>query len=181
MSKENFINENKQSPYFCEEMNKVCSKLEGIDVEKEYINNKADRDYNRFSLKYLFDYLQNKFSTIFSKFKKRESNKNSNSFSITDPELILYLTELAYKNDKMFFISFLKIFPEFSSKLTKINPSIKSTDVEFCALLKLNLNTKEIARIRKLSVRAVEAKKYRIRKKLGISTKDCMYNWINKI
>jgi len=40
--------------------------------------------------------------------------------------------------------------------------------LRFCALLRLNMFTKDIAQLDNLSVRGVEAARYRIRKKLNI-------------
>jgi DNA-binding CsgD family transcriptional regulator len=41
--------------------------------------------------------------------------------------------------------------------------------MRLCALLRLNLSTKEIANMLNLTVRGVESARYRLRKKLGIS------------
>ncbi len=91
--------------------------------------------------------------------------------------LLLLLGE----NDTSFYLAFLEVYPSFSDKLLKINPTMKSSDIEFCAYIKLNLETKQIAQVKKMSVRAVEGKKYRIRKKLNISTDENMYVWMSKI
>ena len=84
------------------------------------------------------------------------------------------LLDLGIKNDPSFYLQFMNAFPEFDKKLLNVNPSIKVSDIEYCALIKLNLDTKQIATIKKMSVGAVEAKKYRIRKKLNISHNENM-------
>ena len=43
-----------------------------------------------------------------------------------------------------------------------------ATDLRFCALLRLNLSTKDIAQMTNLTIRGVEAARYRLRKKLDI-------------
>ena len=53
--------------------------------------------------------------------------------------------------------------------------------MEFCTLIKLNLETKEISVLKKMTVGAVEAKKYRIRQKLNISREQNMYIFISNI
>ncbi|WP_144280987.1 helix-turn-helix transcriptional regulator [Chryseobacterium echinoideorum] len=92
-----------------------------------------------------------------------------------------HLISLALKNDSSFYLTFLEAFPDFSEKLLNINPLMKISDIEFCAYIKLNLETKQIAIMKKISVRAVEGKKYRIRKKLGISAEENMYIWFLKL
>lgn len=92
-----------------------------------------------------------------------------------------HLINLALKNDSSFYLTFLEAFPDFSEKLLNINPLMKISDIEFCAYIKLNLETKQIAIMKKISVRAVEGKKYRIRKKLGISAEENMYIWFSKL
>ncbi len=92
-----------------------------------------------------------------------------------------HLTNLALQNDPSFYLTFLELHPDFQEKLLKINSTIKTSDIEFCAYIKLNLETKQIATIKKISVRAVEGKKYRIRKKLGISAEENMYIWLSKL
>mgnify|MGYP001357893467 CR=1 FL=1 len=47
-------------------------------------------------------------------------------------------------------------------------PSLTSTDLKFCALIRLNLSTKDIAHFTGLTVRGVEGARYRLRKKLQI-------------
>lgn len=58
---------------------------------------------------------------------------------------------------------------------------MKVSDIEICAFIKLNIDTKQIATIKKMTVGAVEAKKYRIRRKLNISSDENMYIWISRI
>ncbi|MFC3157400.1 helix-turn-helix transcriptional regulator [Chryseobacterium arachidis] len=53
--------------------------------------------------------------------------------------------------------------------------------MEFCALLKLKLTTKEIAKYTFIETRTVQNKKYRLRKKLEIPQSVDIYNWIDGI
>lgn len=78
------------------------------------------------------------------------------------------IIQLAVENNPAFFIKFNEFDTEFSKKLLSVAPNLVASEVEFCALLRLNFETKEIARYTKSSVRAVEGKKYRIRKKIGM-------------
>ncbi|WP_131725550.1 MULTISPECIES: helix-turn-helix transcriptional regulator [unclassified Chryseobacterium] len=91
------------------------------------------------------------------------------------------LFQLAMKDDHSFYYQFIKTFKDFDKTLLKINPTIKISDVEFCAFVKLNMHTKQIATIKKMTVGAVEAKKHRIRKKLNINSDENMYIWMSRL
>lgn len=67
---------------------------------------------------------------------------------------------------KMFLIKFEQKHTEFFKKLKSLYPQLTNNDLRLCACLKLNLETKEIASLMNLSVRAVENSRYRLRKKL---------------
>lgn len=60
------------------------------------------------------------------------------------------------------------IHDKFFRNLRKRYPSLTASDLRFCALLRLNLSTKDIAQFTNLTIRGVEMARYRIRKKLGI-------------
>lgn len=94
---------------------------------------------------------------------------------------IKYLLELLQKNDESFYTEFLNIYPDFSQKLLTINPTMKASDIEFCTMLKMNFSTKQIAQAKETSVKSVESKKYRIRKKLNIPSEVDIYFWMSKL
>lgn len=49
-------------------------------------------------------------------------------------------------------------------------PQLSSQDLRMCALIRLNLSTKDIARFQSITVRGVETARYRLRKKLNLSS-----------
>lgn len=57
-------------------------------------------------------------------------------------------------------------------------PELTQNDMKICALLRLNLNTKDIAGFTHLSVRGVEGARYRLRKKLGIPTDKSLNDFL---
>ncbi len=100
----------------------------------------------------------------------------------TNPQVnINELRKLAFDRDESFYTNFNIAFPDFDDKLIRINPLIKISDIEFCALIKLKIGTKQIASIKNISVKAVENKKYRLRKKLNIATNQDIYIWMQKL
>lgn len=82
------------------------------------------------------------------------------------------LYDLALSRNSLFITYFKSQFPEFFDHIIKVSPNMVSSELEVCALMKLNLSTKEIASATNSTVRAIENKKYRIRRKLGISTES---------
>ncbi len=69
---------------------------------------------------------------------------------------------------KMFLIKFEEKHTGFFKKMKSLYPQLTNSDLRLCACLKLNLETKEIAALMNLSVRAVENSRYRLRKKLNL-------------
>lgn len=80
------------------------------------------------------------------------------------------LYELAMSRNSLFITYFKSQFPGYFENILKDCPNLVASELEICALLKLNLSTKDIATATNSTVRAVENKKYRIRKKLNLSS-----------
>ena len=57
-------------------------------------------------------------------------------------------------------------------------PSVVVLTLHFHTFLRMNLNTKETADVMGLSVRSIESRRYRLRKKLGLSKKDDLINYL---
>jgi DNA-binding CsgD family transcriptional regulator/tetratricopeptide (TPR) repeat protein len=58
---------------------------------------------------------------------------------------------------------------DFIASLSRRHPDLTRTELKVCALLKVNLSTKEIANLLSTSMKTVETHRYRIRKKLGLA------------
>ncbi|WP_213279055.1 helix-turn-helix transcriptional regulator [Chryseobacterium indologenes] len=106
---------------------------------------------------------------------------HENEKSETEVEALRELVQLAKNDDKSFLLRFSEVFPTFNQRLLNINPQLTHSDLEYCALIKLKFDTKEIARHKNLTINSVVSKKYRIRKKLNISTDENMYTWMLNI
>ncbi len=57
---------------------------------------------------------------------------------------------------------------DFLKKIKKEHPLLTPNDLRLCAYLRLNLSSKEIAPLLNISVRSVEIKRYRLRKKMDL-------------
>lgn len=65
---------------------------------------------------------------------------------------------------------FFEVNRDFFEKLQASFPDLTTNELKLCALLKMDLSTKEIAQIFNNSTKAVEIGRYRLRKKLGIDS-----------
>lgn len=86
--------------------------------------------------------------------------------------------ELARNNDPFFLVRFKEVYPEFYQKLILKCPDLTEHDIKFCAYLRLNLTNKEILKYENISLRTIESKKYRLKKKLGLAKKINLNKWI---
>ncbi len=64
---------------------------------------------------------------------------------------------------------FEKIYPGFFDRLRKKFPQLTPNDHKLCALLRMNLNTKEISHILKITAPSTEISRIRLRKKLALA------------
>jgi ligand-binding sensor domain-containing protein/DNA-binding CsgD family transcriptional regulator len=67
-----------------------------------------------------------------------------------------------------FAVHFDRVHVDFLKRLRERFPHLSVNDHKLCAYLRMNLATKEIAPLMNISVRGVEASRYRLRKKLGL-------------
>lgn len=88
------------------------------------------------------------------------------------------LIELAKSNNPEFLTLFKELYPQFIQALKSRDPNIRSTELEFCAMAFLNFSTKNIAEYTFVTVRAVQVRKNRLRKKFEIPSDADFNNWM---
>lgn len=107
------------------------------------------------------------------------AKKNKNEITV---DQIDELNTLVKQNSPSFMVKFYEYFPSFLVKVNHLSyTSLNNAELEICAYSKLNFSTKDIALYRKDSVRSVENRKYRIRKKLMLSPETDFVVWISRI
>jgi len=79
---------------------------------------------------------------------------------------------------KMFEEAFNNADKDFINKIKKLHDNLTPNDLRLCAYLRLNLTSKEIAPLFNISVRSVEIKRYRLRKKLDLPQKANLIEYI---
>jgi len=70
---------------------------------------------------------------------------------------------------------------EFFKKIKQRHPSLTHNDLKLCAYLRLNLSSKEIAPLLNISVRSVEVKRYRLRKKMELGHDEGLVEYILEV
>ena len=84
------------------------------------------------------------------------------------------------KNDdwEMFKEAFNNSDREFLKKIKLMHPELSPNDLKLCAYLRLNLSSKEIAQLLNITLKSVEIKRYRLRKKLDLQREVNLVNYI---
>jgi len=72
------------------------------------------------------------------------------------------------ENWKIFEKNFEEVHENFLNRFKEKHPQITASDMRLCAYLRMNLSSKEIAPLLRISVRSVEISRYRLRKKLNL-------------
>lgn len=92
------------------------------------------------------------------------------------------LNNLIKTDDPSFMVKFHEYFPTFARTVSGYAfPPLNNSEIEICAYTKLNFSTKEIALYRHYTLRSVENRKYRIRKKLLLGPEVDFIVWISSI
>jgi len=81
-------------------------------------------------------------------------------------------------NWKLFKEAFDNADKDFLQSVKKEHPNLTSNDLKLCAYLRLNLSSKEIAPLLNISVRSVEIKRYRLRKKMDLDHDQGLVEYI---
>ncbi|UTN06731.1 LuxR family transcriptional regulator [Flavobacterium bizetiae] len=67
---------------------------------------------------------------------------------------------------------------DFLKRIKQLHPLLTPNDLRLCAYLRLNLSSKEIAPLFNISVRSVEIKRYRLRKKMDLQHENGLVEYI---
>jgi DNA-binding CsgD family transcriptional regulator len=103
--------------------------------------------------------------------------------SPADEELQQIILKLKQPSSGPFWHEFDRYFVEvgdnFYALLTSRYPNLSPGEVRLCALLKLNLSTKEIASITKKSEHSIKIARYRLRSKLKLTRAVNIHSFLN--
>lgn len=121
-----------------------------------------------------------KLDFLEKKYSKRQiiDLKSQNTKLLVDlkSQLITLIESNPKQNDfASFFFDFEKIYPSFGNAIQRLVPDITSNEIRLCILIRLNLSSKEIAQSLSITADSVNKARYRLRKKMGLTSKDDLY------
>ncbi len=90
-------------------------------------------------------------------------------------------SDLKNANLSAFFLNFEKLYPLFSQSLLKIIPDITANELKLCTLIRLNLSSKEVSQLLNITPESVNKARYRLRKKIGLNSKEDLFEFFLNI
>lgn len=121
--------------------------------------------------------------TYLSKHKKddkmiKEQSLESQKLKMQVNKSFDQIIKLAESGSPFFLTRFKEVYPDFYQKIMDHDFGLTDYDLKLCAYIRLNISSKEIAQYENITVRAVEARKYRLKKKLELSAETDLNKWI---
>ncbi len=81
----------------------------------------------------------------------------------------------------VFRLYFEDVNKNFFSYLKNINPDLTTNDLRLCALIKLNMNSKEMASVLNIAPNSIKSARYRLKKKLNLDIEADLEEFIRRI
>jgi DNA-binding CsgD family transcriptional regulator len=160
-----------------QEQLRVLHQLEIEKNEKEIIRLQNEKLANEVSFKNkeLADTTMHLVERGDALVKVKESLQKLHKANPSDNDLkraIHLLTDIEKSNTEWdkFSASFDEINNDFLKKMKANYPALTNNDLKLCAYLQLKMSSKEISQLLNISLRGVEISRYRLRKKLGLTT-----------
>ena len=113
--------------------------------------------------------------------KKLEKSANGQSDTVRNLFNKIDFDRQMDKNWEQFIKAFTENNESFFSELTSSYPNLSKSELRLCALLKMNLGTKDIANILNISDDGVKKARYRLRKKMELETNESLESTVMKI
>lgn len=76
----------------------------------------------------------------------------------------------------LFFFDFEKVCPSFGGAIQRLISDVTANEIRLCILIRLSLSSKEIAKLLGISAESVNKARYRLRKKIGLTSDDDLYS-----
>ena len=113
-------------------------------------------------------------------FIKDDLNKNSKSGDSNIKSVIRTINKNITEEDSwnVFREAFDNLDKDFLKKIKQSHQLLTPNDLRLCAYLRLNLSSKEIAPLFNISVRSIEIKRYRLRKKMDLPHEQSLVEYI---
>ncbi len=145
-------------------------------IKNEQLNQDIESKNRELAISTMSIIKRNQFlSSIKKELKNNQESDNLSVIKLIDKNLN------SSKDWKFFEEAFNNADKHFLDKVKNAHPNLTPNDLRFCAYLRLNLSSKEIAPLLNISVRSVEIKRYRLRKKMNLSHDESLINHILEI
>jgi hypothetical protein len=115
--------------------------------------------------------------------KINEAMQSSGEISILELNGIVSKIKQQIKDNSdydVFNEKFSRLHNSFYNDLKKAHPELTKSELKFCAYLRLNLSSQQIANIMNVSFEAIRKNRYRIRKKLKLLADESLEGYISK-
>ena len=77
-------------------------------------------------------------------------------------------------------LHFEEVYPDYFKNLKTKFPDLTTLELKHCAYIKMNLSTKDVARMLSVAPKSVQMSHYRLKKKLGLGTEQSLSNYLSK-
>jgi ligand-binding sensor domain-containing protein len=154
-----------------------------VRLEKEKL--KADVDYKNKELSTLTTHLVQR-GKVLSKIKEvistviksKEIPDSSQSFR----HLLKLIRDVERGDNDLdqLTMHFNSVNSAFFNKLKDSYPELSPNDLKFCAYLRLNLSSKEMAQLMNVTIKAIEVGRYRLRKKLKLKPETNLFEFLTE-
>lgn len=116
---------------------------------------------------------------IFMNIRKQKRQKNISESNIN--EALKEIKELGKKNSPTFYLRFTEVYTNFDQLLSTKYPQLSIFEKSFLAMISLNFSNKEISDIESVSLKTIEIRKYRIRKKCSLESGKDLKKWLEEL
>ena len=149
------------------EMSRVHNEQEVIRLRNEKLNQEIESKNRELAISTMSIVKRNEVLRKVKKELKRNNNLSAN-------DTVFKLIDKNLENTKdwnVFIDAFNSADKDFLKRAKALYPELTHNDLKFCAYLRLNLTSKEIAPLLSISVKSVEVRRYRLRKKMKLTHK----------
>ncbi|MFC4723208.1 triple tyrosine motif-containing protein [Geojedonia litorea] len=146
-----------------------------MQIKNEKLNQDIDSKNRELAISTMSIIKKNEvLNSIKKELKKTKLSDNKSAIKLIDDNLN------DAKDWSFFEQAFNNADKDFLDKIKIAHPDLTPNDLRFCAYLRLNLSSKEMAPLLNISVKSVETKRYRLRKKLGLEHDSSLIDYILK-
>ncbi|WP_238474477.1 triple tyrosine motif-containing protein [Maribacter algarum] len=171
--REQLLNENKKKL----KRKKLKSQKKIIQIKNEKLREEVESKNRELAISTMSIIKKNEFlNAIKDQLKGSEENPQVKSVIRTIDRNINNSDDWKFFED-----AFNNADKDFLKKVKNTHPGLTANDLRLCAYLRLNLSSKEIAPLLNISVRSVEVKRYRLRKKMNLPHEDGLTDYIMEI